>query len=191
MREVFVTITGMRYYYGMKPFSIGKKIRCQKDPTNIYDSEAIKVVMNEIGKIGYIANSTYTTITGTMSAGRIYDRVRRNFIVEVMFITNGAVICKVVEGFKTPYEMYCEEEKKIKKDIFNDEFLNSKKDYFNKKDKVFDDDYDEDEIVFPEDADEDEIGFSEDDSEDEFEEDFDCNAPNDAIGRDYYDLFER
>ena len=49
-------------------------MKCIKDKNNPYDSEAIKVVMKEIGTVGYIANSPYTTATGTMSAGRIYEK---------------------------------------------------------------------------------------------------------------------
>lgn len=97
MRERYVTITGMNHYYGMKPFSVGKKIRCVKEPDNCFDSEAIKVVMKEIGTVGYIANSPCTAATGTMSAGRIYDQVPHKFMVQVMFITASKVICRVLE----------------------------------------------------------------------------------------------
>lgn len=100
MKERYVTITGTSHYYGMRPFSIGKRIKCVKEPSNPYDDEAIKVVMKEIGTVGYIANSTYTAATGTMSAGRIYDKVMKKFWVEVMFITSSKVICRVVEGLK-------------------------------------------------------------------------------------------
>lgn len=100
MKEKYVTITGMNHYYGLRPFSIGKKLKCIKEKNNVYDSEAIKVVMKEIGTVGYIANSPYTTATGTMSAGHIYEQVKKKFVVEVMFITSSKVICKVLEGFK-------------------------------------------------------------------------------------------
>ena len=103
MRERYVTITGMNYYYGMKPFSVGKKIRCIKERDNCFDSEAIKVVMKEIGTVGYIANSPYTTATGTMSAGRIYDQVPNKFMVQVMFITGSKVICRVLEEHNKKY----------------------------------------------------------------------------------------
>lgn len=33
MKKVYVTITGMKYYYGFNPFSIGKKLKCKKDTT--------------------------------------------------------------------------------------------------------------------------------------------------------------
>ena len=74
-----MTITGMNYYYGLKPFSVGKIIKCIKEPDNAFYSEAIKVVMKEIGIVGYVANSPFTGATGTLSAGRIYEKVKRNF----------------------------------------------------------------------------------------------------------------
>lgn len=100
MKEKYVTITGTNHYYGMKPFSVGKKVKCFKEPDNAFDSEAIKVVIKGIGTGGYIGNSPYTTATGTMSAGRIYEKVKKKFIVEVMFITSSKVICRVVDGLK-------------------------------------------------------------------------------------------
>lgn len=100
MKEKYVTITGFKYYYGVTPFRVGKKVKCVKEPSNPYDSEAIKVVMKHIGTVGYIANSTYTVATGTMSAGRIWDKVGKKFYVRVMFITSSKVICKVVEEEK-------------------------------------------------------------------------------------------
>ena len=84
----------------IKAIFLGKTIKCIKEKDNPYDSEAIKVVMKEIGTVGYIANSPYTAATGTMSAGRIYEKVKKKFTVEVMFITSSKVICRVVDGLK-------------------------------------------------------------------------------------------
>lgn len=100
MKDRYITITGMGHYYGMQPFSVGKKIKCVKDTNNPYDSEAIKVTMKEIGTVGYVANTPYTKATGTMSAGRIYEKVGKKFWVEVMFITSSKIICKVLEDKK-------------------------------------------------------------------------------------------
>lgn len=100
MKEKYITITGTKYYYGMRPFSIGKKIKCVKEKNNPYDGEAIKAVMKEIGTVGYVANSPYTVAAGTMSAGRIYEKIKKKFTVEVMFITSSKVICRVVDGLK-------------------------------------------------------------------------------------------
>ena len=43
MKEKYITITGMKHYYGLTPFKIGKKVRCEKEPKNPFDSEAIRV----------------------------------------------------------------------------------------------------------------------------------------------------
>ena len=42
-------------------------------PDNEYDKEAIKVVMEDLGKIRYVANSTYSVLGDSISADRIYD----------------------------------------------------------------------------------------------------------------------
>lgn len=108
-----MTITGTNHYYGMKPFSVGKKVKCFKEPENAFDSEAIKVVIKGIGIVGYIGNSPYTTATGTMSAGRIYEKVKKKFIVEIMFITSSKVICRVVDGLKEKKVKVISDEQKI------------------------------------------------------------------------------
>lgn len=100
MKDKYITITGMNHYYGLAPFKIGKKLKCVKEPSNPYDSEAIKVIIKDIGKVGYVANTPYTKATGTLSAGGIASYVKKKFKVEVMFITSSKVICKVVDGIK-------------------------------------------------------------------------------------------
>ncbi len=100
MKDYYITITGMNHYYGLTPFSVGKVLKCYKEPSNPYDNEAIAVKLKDVGKIGYIANTPYTKATGTMSAGAIAGRVKKKFKVEVMFITSSKVICRVVDGIK-------------------------------------------------------------------------------------------
>ena len=48
-----------------------------------------------IGKIGYVANSPYTVIGESMSAGRLYDKICESATVKVVFKTEKGVICKV------------------------------------------------------------------------------------------------
>ncbi|MCI6256608.1 MAG: HIRAN domain-containing protein [Clostridiales bacterium] len=98
MEERYVTITGFRHYYGMLPFAIGNVIRCQKEPRNQYDGEAIRCSLPTIGTVGYLANSTSTVAGGTMSAGRIYDQVGSRFHVRVLFTTSSKIICRVETG---------------------------------------------------------------------------------------------
>ena len=100
MKELYVTITGFRHYYGQTPFQVGRKIKCVKEPENPHDMEAIRATMKHIGTVGYIANSPYTTAIGTKSAGAIGHKVKKKFTVEVMFITGAHIICRVVDGRK-------------------------------------------------------------------------------------------
>ena len=98
MKEMHVTITCFKYYYGTTPFMVGEKVKCVKESDNPYDSEAIKAVMKGMGTVGYIANTPYTSATGTMLAGHIWEKGGEKFVVRVMFITSSMVICEVVEG---------------------------------------------------------------------------------------------
>ena len=94
-KNIFVTITGFKHYYGLEPFKIGNLIRCIKEPNNPYDSDAIRAFLPYIGKVGYIANSPQTKAGGTESASRIYERVPNLFYVRVLFTTCTKVICRV------------------------------------------------------------------------------------------------
>lgn len=98
MKDRYITITGFKHYYGLTPFAIGNLVKCVKEPENSYDSEAIRAVLPVIGKVGYVANSPDTTANGTMSAGRIYDHVKKQFYVRVLFTTFTKVICKIEFG---------------------------------------------------------------------------------------------
>ena len=98
MEDLYVTVTGFANYYHKKPFAIGNVLICVKEPSNKYDSEAITVKLPIIGKVRYIANSPASIAGGTLSAGRIYDKVEDKFFVRVMFTTQSKVICKVEEN---------------------------------------------------------------------------------------------
>ena len=58
-----------------------------------------------IDTIGYVANSTSTVYAGTVSAGRLYDKIDDYAYAQTMFITHSSVIALVlspeeVEGDK-------------------------------------------------------------------------------------------
>lgn len=97
MENIYFTVVGFKNYYNDAPFKIGKLVLCAKDQENEYDSEAIKCVVPVLGTIGYIANSPETKARGTMSAGRIYDKVCSKFYARVMFATKTKIICRVEE----------------------------------------------------------------------------------------------
>ena len=96
MDKMYVTITGMKYYYGKKPFKVGKIVALVKDRDNEFDAEAIRVQMPHIETVGYVANSTNTVFDGTMSAGRLYDKIDEGVFAIVEFITHSSVIARVV-----------------------------------------------------------------------------------------------
>lgn len=122
MKDKYITLAGMNHYYGFTPFKVGKKIKCQKDKSNPYDTDAIRAKIKGVGTVAYVANSPYTTATGTYSASRIYSKVKKNFVVEVMFITNSKIICKVIEGFK---EKKATETTEVENTTLVEEFLES------------------------------------------------------------------
>lgn len=71
------------------------KIRLEKEPDNEYDKEAIKVTYEGLGKIGYVANSSYTVIGESMSAGRLYDKIGDTAYAKVVLVTPAGTICKI------------------------------------------------------------------------------------------------
>ncbi|MGF6907674.1 HIRAN domain-containing protein [Fusobacterium sp. PH5-44] len=95
MKNHFITVTGFKYYYGIKPFVINRIVTLKKEPENCYDREAISVSIPYLGKIGYVANSIESIANGTMSSGRIYDHVGNKFFARIMFTTYTKIICKI------------------------------------------------------------------------------------------------
>lgn len=95
-KNYFITITGTKYYYGMKPFEIGRIFKLVKEPENEYDSEAIRAELPFIDKVGYVANSTCTVAKGTYSAGRVYDLFKNKAYGQVLFTLNNSAICLLI-----------------------------------------------------------------------------------------------
>ncbi len=95
MAKVYITLTGTRHYFGKDFLEKGMKLQLEKEPGNEYDKEAIKVNFDGLGKIGYVANSPYTVIGDSMSAGRLYDKIGYTAKAKVMTVTEAGVICKV------------------------------------------------------------------------------------------------
>ena len=69
------------------------KIRLEKEPDNKYDKEAIKVLLDGVGHIGYVANSPWTVLGESYSAGRLYDRIGDTARGKVRLITARGVLC--------------------------------------------------------------------------------------------------
>lgn len=53
--------------------------------------------MEGLGKIGYVANSTYTVLGECFSAGRLYDKIGDRAVAKVKYVLPKGVICSVRE----------------------------------------------------------------------------------------------
>ena len=95
MAKIYFTLTGMKHYFGDDFLEKGMKLELVKEPDNKYDSEAIMVKLKRLGKIGYVANSPYTVIGESISAGRLYDKIGDTASAKIVLVTPRGVICKV------------------------------------------------------------------------------------------------
>lgn len=95
MMKMYFTLAGTKHYFGDEFLEKGMKLELEKEPDNEHDKEAIVVKVEGLGKIGYVANSPYTVIGDSMSAGRVYDKIGDIATGEVVFVTTQGVLCKV------------------------------------------------------------------------------------------------
>ena len=95
MTKIYITLTGTKYYFGKDFLENGMKLKLEKEPDNKYDKEAINVSYEGLGKIGYVANSSYTVIGESISAGRLYDKIGDTAEAKVVLMTENGTICKV------------------------------------------------------------------------------------------------
>ena len=75
----------------------GMKVKLIKEPDNEYDKEAIRVELKGLGKIGYVANSPYTVIGESKSAGRMYDLMKKKAKGKVLLVTARGALCELKE----------------------------------------------------------------------------------------------
>lgn len=95
MEKTYFTITGTYYKYGSDYIEPDMLVSLKKEPDNEYDSEAIKVEMKGLGQIGYVANSPYTVIGESLSAGRLYDKIGDNAYGRVLYVLPQGVLCEI------------------------------------------------------------------------------------------------
>ena len=82
-----------------------------------YDKEAIMVKKEGLGLIGYVANSTYTVIGESMSAGRLYDKIGKKATAKVVMLTNAGVICKICKKSLLEYQQQNKEIEKSEEPV--------------------------------------------------------------------------
>ena len=95
MKKIYFTITGTQYRFGHEFLKPGMKVKLEKEPDNKYDSEAIKVIVNGLGHIGYVANSIHTVKGESWSAGRMYDRFGKKAVGTVKYVLPDGVLCRL------------------------------------------------------------------------------------------------
>ena len=95
MKKTYFTITGTWFCYGTDIFHKKDKVKLIKEPDNRYDSEAIRVEIKGLGKVGYVANSPNTVLGKSLSAGRLYDRIEEKAKGTVVAVTEQGVLCKL------------------------------------------------------------------------------------------------
>ena len=98
MKKLYFTITGTKYRHGQDFFKKGMKVRLIKEPDNEFDKEAIKVEMEGLGQVGYVANSTYTVLGESYSAGRLYDKIGKTAKGKVVCVLPKGVLCYVTKN---------------------------------------------------------------------------------------------
>lgn len=96
MKRIYFTIAGTKHHYGQEFFKPGMEVKLVKEPTNEFDKEAIKVEVEGLGHVGYVANSPYTVLGESMSAGRMYDKIGDIAKGVVKYVLPQGVLCEIV-----------------------------------------------------------------------------------------------
>lgn len=97
MERKYFTITGVDHYYGKEFMEPKMQVKLTKDPENEHDREAIKVEMEGLGLVGYVANSPFTVKGESMSAGRLYDKIGETASGTILYVIPQGVVCYVNE----------------------------------------------------------------------------------------------
>ena len=97
MKRIFFTITGTNHHYGHEFFEPNMAVKLIKEPDNEVDKEAIKVELEGIGHVGYVANSPYTVAGESYSAGCLYDKIGDTSEGTVLYVLPKGVLCYVNE----------------------------------------------------------------------------------------------
>ena len=95
-KTYYFTLTGCRHHYGTDFLKPGMTVRLKKEPTNEIDSEAIRIELEGLGLIGYVANSIYTVAGNSMSAGRLYDKIGKKEKAKIVHVLPPyGALCKI------------------------------------------------------------------------------------------------
>ena len=96
MNKIYFTIAGTQHHFGQEYFEPKMEVKLVKEPDNEYDKEAIRVEMDGLGLVGYVANSPYTIQGESMSAGRLYDSIGDTATGVVKYVLPKGILCELV-----------------------------------------------------------------------------------------------
>ncbi len=68
-----------------------------KEKDNEFDKEAIRVELEGLGLVGYVANSPYTVQGESMSAGRMYDSMEDSAKGIVKYVLPQGILCELLK----------------------------------------------------------------------------------------------
>ena len=92
MEKIYFTIAGTQFYHGKDFFEKDMEVKLVKEPDNPFDKEAILVKVEGLGDIGHVANSPYTVIGDSYSAGRLYDKIGDTAEGYVLYVVDNGVL---------------------------------------------------------------------------------------------------
>ena len=96
MEKMYFTIAGTSHPYGQEYLEPKMEVKLVKEPDNKVDKEAIRVELDGLGLVGYVANSPYTVLGESMSAGRLYDRIGESARGVVKDVLPQGVLCEMI-----------------------------------------------------------------------------------------------
>ena len=91
--KIYFTIAGTKHHFGQDFMEKDMKVHLEKEPDNEWDREAIKVMMDGLGLVGYVANSPYTVLGESYSAGRLYDKIGETAEGTILYVMDKGVLC--------------------------------------------------------------------------------------------------
>lgn len=97
MEKIYFTVAGTKHYFGQEFFEPKMEVKLVKEPDNELDKEAIRVEVDGLGKVGYVANSPYTVQGESMSAGRMYDRMGDTAKGVVKYVLPQGILCELIQ----------------------------------------------------------------------------------------------
>ena len=95
-RSTLICVTGTQHYKGSMPLKPGVILDLIKEPENKFDRDAIRVEING-ETVGYVGNSDYTTVEGTVKASML-DMPEKSAMAKVMFMfASRFIIAKIIQ----------------------------------------------------------------------------------------------